>query len=250
VDTTSPAANGSGASLPAADANAEQSTATKDFLAKLVKIEDEQLVGRDVKNPMAARMVGGYAIMFLLFALTGSATSLFEEKQSGIFQRILAAPVRPSHILWSRFLFGIILGAFQLTALFLAGRFMFGLDLESHLGSLAVLTLVSAAACTAFGMLVAAIAPTHEAASGLSTLLVLTMTAIGGAWFPITMMPEFMQKLSRLSLVYWAVEGYSSILWAGHSLRQIAPNLAVLTGISVGVMLLAGYLFKRSKIFE
>ncbi len=39
------------------------------MLSRLVKIDSEQVVGKDVKSPAATRIVGGYAVMFLLFAL-------------------------------------------------------------------------------------------------------------------------------------------------------------------------------------
>lgn len=220
------------------------------MLANLIKIEGEQLAGKEVRNPAGSRMVGGYAVMFLLFALSASATSLFEEKQSGIFHRILAAPVTPGHILWSRFLYGIALGVVQLMFLFVAGDFLFGLNIGQHIVPLLCVTIATAGACTAFGLLVAAIAPTNEAASGLSTLLVLTMTAIGGAWFPVTMMPDFLQTLSRLSLVYWAVEGFTNVLWAGRTTAGVLPQLGVLLGITLVVMLVATWLFHRRKMFD
>ena len=64
-----------------------------DLFSKIVKIETEQIVGKNVKSPAATRVVGGWAIMFLMFALNGAATSLFEERKAGIFHRLLAAPV-------------------------------------------------------------------------------------------------------------------------------------------------------------
>ena len=60
--------------------------------------------------------------MFLLFSVSGAATSLFDEKKAGLFQRLLAAPVKRSHILWSKYLFCTTLGLVQLTSLFFAGR--------------------------------------------------------------------------------------------------------------------------------
>lgn len=244
TEEAGPAAPGDTAS------NAPASKSAADVLGNLVKIEGEQLVGKHVSNPAGARMVGGYAVMFLLFALSASATSIFEEKHSGIFQRILAAPVTPAHILWSRFLHGVAVGVVQLMFLFGAGYVLFGIDIGSHIGPLLCVTLATAAACTAFGLLVAAIAASQEAASGISTLLVLTMTAIGGAWFPVTMMPEFLQSLSRLSLVYWAVEGFTNVLWAGRSLSGVLPQLGVLVGITAVVMALAIWLFHRRRMFE
>jgi ABC-2 type transport system permease protein len=220
-----------------------------DAMAEIFKIETEQVAGKEVKNPMASRMVGGYAVMFLLFALSASAASLFDDAKTGIFQRVLTATVTPAQILWARFLFGIGISVLQLGFLFGAGKLLFGIELLPHLLPLAVVTLATAAACTAFGMFIASIAPSAEAVGGLSTLIVLPLTAIGGAWFPVSFMPEFIQKLSRLSLVYWSVEAYTSVLWAGHSLRQVLPHIGVLSAIAIVVMAFATYRFRRSSIF-
>lgn len=228
----------------------EKSSGAADIFSRIARIETEQVAGKQVSNPAASRLVGGYAIMFLLFALSGSATSLFEEKRSGIYQRVLSAPVRLSHILWARFLFGVALGTLQLTALFLAGKVLFGLDLFSHAVPLLAIIVSGAAACTAFGMLLAAVSSTQEMAHGLATLLVLVMSAIGGAWFPVSMMPAFIQHFSKLTIVYWSVEGFASVLWAGQSLVEILPTVGILTGIAAGVMALAVWCFKRSAMFD
>lgn len=221
-----------------------------DIFSKIARIETEQVTGKKVSNPAASRLVGGYAIMFLLFALSGSATSLFEEKRSGIFQRILSAPVKLSHILWARFLFGIALGTLQLCFLFLAGKILFGMELFSHLGALLPLIIAAAAACTSFGMLLAAVSSTQEMAMGLANLIVLVMCAVGGAWFPVSMMPSFIQNFSKLTIVYWSVEGFASVLWAGQSLMEILPILGILIGIAAVVMTAAIGCFKRSSVFE
>ena len=43
-----------------------------------------------------------------------TATSLFDEKKASLYQRLLAAPVRRTHIVWSKCIFGILLGLVQL----------------------------------------------------------------------------------------------------------------------------------------
>jgi ABC-2 type transport system permease protein len=243
-------------SAPVADASAgavnttpADSSAT-DFLSQLIRIETEQVAGQNVKNPMAARLVGGYAIMFLLFAVSSAATSFFDEKSSGVFQRLLSSPVRPAHILWSRFCFGVILGLAQIAALFVAGRIFFGLEIVAHVGPLLAVSLSAAAACSAFGLLVTAISPNADAASPIATLVILSMSAIGGAWFPVSFMPDYIQTLSKLTLVYWAVEGFTDVLWAGRSFIDVLPKIGVLTGIAATVMAVTVWRFKRSKFFE
>jgi ABC-2 type transport system permease protein len=221
-----------------------------DLFSRIVKIDTEQVAGKELKNPMAARLVGGYAIMFLLFAVSGSAATLFEEKNSGVFQRLLSSPVRPAHILWSRFLFGVILGLVQITALFCAGWVFFGLDIFHHLGGLLAVSLSAAAACSAFGILIASIAPSAAAANGMATFVVISMSAVGGAWFPVTFMPDYIQRVSKLTLVYWSVEGFADVLWAGLSLIEVLPKVGILTGIAAGVMMVAVWRFNRGKLFD
>lgn len=231
-------------------AAATANPARPDFFSQIVKIETEQVVGQDVKSPAATRVVGGWAMMFLLFALSGSATSLFDEKKAGLFQRLLAAPVRRSDILFSKFCWGVLIGLVQLLTLFLAGQLMFGINILGHLPNLVVVCLAAAAACTAFGMLLAAVSPTPQAAGGLATFLILMMSAIGGAWFPISFMPDFIQTLAKFTLVYWSMEGFAQVLWSGHALVDILPTIGILLGITVLVMSVAVWRFNRGKIFE
>jgi len=221
-----------------------------DIFSQIVKIETEQVAGKELKNPMAARLVGGYAIMFLLFAVSGSITTLFEEKSSGVFQRLLSSPVRPAHILWARFLFGVILGLVQIAALFCAGHVFFGLEILRHGGALLAVSLSAAAACSAFGMLIAAVSPSAAAANGLATFVVLSMSAVGGAWFPVSFMPDYIQRISKLTLVYWSVEGFADVLWAGKSLLEVLPKVGILAGIAAGVMFIAVWRFNRGRLFD
>ena len=240
-------ANPAGTRPSAASSSGNQAA---DFLSRLVRIETEQVVGAEVKSPMATSLVGGWAMQFLLFAVSASAASLFRERDAGIFQRVLAAPVTRAQILWGKFLYGVSIGLIQLMVLFLAGRVLFGIEVEKHLGLLALVCVFAAATCTSFGMLLAAISPNAEAASGLATFLIMLMSALGGAWFPISIMPAFIQQFSKLTLVYWSMEGFSAVLWAGQSFLQILPILGILAGITAVVMTVAIWRFNRGKIFE
>jgi ABC-2 type transport system permease protein len=239
-------------SAPATNPNSKienPQSPTADVFTRILRLETEQVVGANVKNPAATTLVGGWAIQFLLFAVSASAASLFRERDAGIFQRLLAAPVTRAHILWSKFLYGVILGLVQLVVLFLASTVIYGTDVLPHLPLLMLVCIFAAAACTSFGMLLAAVSSSPEAASGLATFLIMLMSAIGGAWFPITFMPEFIQQFSKLTLVYWSMEGFSAVLWAGQSFVQILPILAILGAITAAVMSLAIWRFNRGKIF-
>lgn len=222
---------------------------TGNRLDQLIRVESVQVAGQNIKAPDATRIVGGWAMQFLLFALSGAATALFYERDHGIFHRILAGPVSRAQILWSKFVYGVCIGLLQLVVLFVGGRILYGIDIEHHFGLLLVMCTFAAGACTAFGMLLASITSTQEAASGLATFVILLMCAVGGAWFPVSLMPEFIQHFSKLTLVYWAMEGFTQVLWAGASFVEVLPILGILGGMTATVMAFAIWRFNRGQIF-
>ncbi len=219
------------------------------FFKNIVKLDKEQLVGKEVNNPGATRSVGGWAMMFLLFSITASATSLFDERNSGVTLRILSAPVSRTDILWSKYLYNISLGIVQLLILFFAGYLFFNINIFTNFGNLLLVIICSAAAATAFGMVLAAFSKTTAQANGLGTFLILTMSAIGGAWFPTFILPPFIQVLSKFTIVYWSIEGFLQVLWNGASLVEILPTVGILLGIGILVNAVSFWRFKKGDIF-
>lgn len=219
------------------------------FFKDMIDIDKQQLVGKDISNPMATRSVGGWAMMFLLFTITASATSLLDEKKSGVMIRILSAPVTRTQILWSKYLFNMAIGIIQLSVMFLFGYFMFKIDIFTNIFNLMLIILASASVCTAFGMFLASIVKTNKQADGWGTFLILMMSAIGGAWFPVSLMPETVRFFSKLTIVYWSVEGFLAVLWRGAGFMEIWHYIAILFGVSIVVNIFSIYKFKRGNVF-
>jgi ABC-2 type transport system permease protein len=227
----------------------ESKEGQKEYFQNILQLERIQLVGQDIANPWATRGVGGWAMMFLLFALTGSATSLFDEKKSGVVLRILSAPISRADILWSKYAFNVSLGLIQLLILFLAGSILYKIDILSNFFNLILVLLASAIACTAFGMFLASISKTTAQASGFGTFLILAMSSIGGAWFPVSFMPDFIQTISKGTIVFWSMDGIQQVLWRGVSTMEILPNLGVLCGVAFVVSLISLWQFKKGHVF-
>ena len=63
-------------------------------------------------------------------------------------------------------------------------------------------------------------------------------------------MPAFMQQVAHYTLVYWAIEAFNAVLWAGDSIVQMLPILGILIGITVVVMTFSVWRFNKSPLFE
>ena len=229
--------------------SADSSRRTSNFMDNIVHIEEQQLVGKELKNPWATRSVGGWAMTFLLFTLTASSSSLFDEKKSGVMLRLLTSPVSRVDILWSKYLFNMSLGIIQLVFMFVFGWILFDVDIFSNMLNLFIIIIAASLACTSFGMLLAAFSQTRQQAQGLGTLLILSMSAVGGAWFPTSFMPPTIQFFSKLTIVYWSMDGFLEVLWRGSGLLFILPHVGILCGISAFVNLISVRQFRKGDIF-
>lgn len=220
-----------------------------DVISNLINFESQQLVGAEIKNPGVTRIVGGWAIMFLLFTLTGAATSIFEEMQDGTLKRIFCMPIARYQFIFSKYIYSISLGVVQLIVLFLFAYFLYDVDIFSNIGNLLVIIFASAAAAVAFGMIITAASKSLAQANGIATLFILIMSALGGSWFPVTLFPDWMQVISKFTLTYWSVEAFLQVLWRNASFQDLLfPYLLILILIAFVANLIAINLFKKRQV--
>ncbi|HOI29713.1 MAG TPA: ABC transporter permease [Melioribacteraceae bacterium] len=222
--------------------SSQDTSGSANIIGNLIKFDNQQLVGKEITNPGLTRTVGGWAIMFLLFSITGAATSLFEEKQEGTLKRLLCMPVKRSQIILSKYIYTILFGTFQLLVLFFFSWIVFGVDIFSNFTNLLIVIIASAAAAVSFGMLVTSVAKSMNQANGISMLIILVMSAVGGSWFPTSFLPDWMQAISKMTMTYWSVEAFLQVLWRDGSLLSISTNLIILLSMA---LLLNAYALAR-----
>jgi ABC-2 type transport system permease protein len=93
----------------------------------------------------------------------------------------------------------------------------------------ALLPLATCWATTGLGLLLVAIVKSRKQIHPITTLVILGSSAIGGSWFPLFMMPEPVQRLARITLVAWAMEGYNRLMMLGGTLADVWPDIGALT---------------------
>jgi ABC-type multidrug transport system permease subunit len=80
-----------------------------------------------------------------------------------------------------------------------------------------------------FGLLVAALGKTPATARGVTTLAVLMMVMLGGAWVPTFIFPAWLQQATLVVPARWAVDGLDAMTWRGIGLAgAVLPTLMLL----------------------
>jgi ABC-2 type transport system permease protein len=195
-------------------------------------------------NPTVSFYAAGIGVMFLLFSCAGAGGTLIEEEESGTLGRLVGSRAGMGGVLFGKWLFIALMGVAQLTIMFIWGAVMFRLPLLSHLGGFFVMTIVTAAAAAAFGLLIATLCRSRAQLSGISTILILTMSAVGGSMFPRFLMTDTMQKAGLVTFNAWALDGYLKVFWRDAPIIALWPQVVVLGTLAI-VFLSAARLFAR-----
>jgi linearmycin/streptolysin S transport system permease protein len=204
--------------------------------------------GRSDRQNLVSFYAAGIGVMFLLFSVSGASGSLLDETDTGTLDRVLSTRVGMSGLLAAKWIFIALLGMLQLTVMFLWGRLAFGLDLFSHLPGFFVMTVFTASAASAFGLVLATLARTRAQLSGMGTILILTMSAMGGSMFPRFLMSETMQKVGLVTFNAWALDGYLKVFWRDAPVWQLWPQVIVLTLIAAVLLSLARLFARRWEV--
>jgi len=200
----------------------------------------------DRKGSLISFYAAGIGVMFLLFSAVGGAGgALLDEAESGTLERLLSTNIGMTGLLTGKWLFLMLIGTAQLTVMFLWGRVAFGLPLFSHIPGFVVMTVVTASAAAALGLVLATLARTRAQLSGFSTLLILTMSALGGSMFPRFLMSETMQKMGLITFNAWALDGYLKVFWRNAALWELWPQVLVLIALAATFLSLARLLARR-----
>ncbi|MHC5038648.1 MAG: ABC transporter permease [Planctomycetota bacterium] len=197
------------------------------------------------RTDIFAQTFSGTGAMFLLFGVMGAALNLVQERQKGTLRRILTAPVTKVEVLGGEAIFYFLFSMSQLVVLFVAAKILFDIPFHGSKGGLVLISGATGIAVTGFGILIAAVGKTERQISGISVLVILVMSCLGGSWFPVWMMPEFMQTLASVTINKWAVMGFEGATWRGFGFVEILwPNAVVLLGMGALFFSLALWRFK------
>lgn len=223
----------------------------------LLPVNVEDAAARDTggaARSMTVYYAAGIGVMFLLFSLAGASGAILDDKEAGILDRMFFTPLGISRLIIANWMWLTILAVNSMIILFVFATlvFEFGPWTWPRLIAWLVLTIIASSAAAALAMLLAAICTTRAQLGGISTIVILAMSAVGGSMIPRFIMPPAILDISwYVSFNAWAVEGYLDIFWYTPQeaifatiFSRLAPILGVLIGMTV-VFLIIARLFAR-----
>jgi ABC-type Na+ efflux pump permease subunit len=175
--------------------------------------------------------VPGFAVTFLLIGmLMGVSLALIDEHDWGTLERLRSASAPLWATLTGKLLARFVVGFFQMAVLFAAGYLLFGISLGRTPAALIMPAAAIAFAGAAFGLVVAGIGRTRDAVLPVGAIVIMTMAAIGGCWWPIDFEPAWMQQVALALPTTWAMRAFNDLM-----IRDLAASSAIIpAGVNFG----------------
>ncbi|WP_252505005.1 ABC transporter permease [Sporosarcina sp. Marseille-Q4943] len=173
----------------------------------------------------------GFAIMFVMMMMLSMTGILIEMRQTGIWSRLFLTPATRIEILAGYFLTFFLVGWIQFFLLIVLSSVLFGVEWGDPIGLLALIT--SLLLCVVgLGIAIAGFVKTAEQQNAIGTLVIISTCMLGGVYWPISMVPDMMQKIANFVPQAWAMEGFTELIMEGGAVGDIMTSNFVLLGFA------------------
>lgn len=214
--------------------NEQTCNAFKAALARPQLLTVEHKTDRHLRPPPNGfyQSLPGMLVMFVLqmVFIYGGAT-LLADRTSGRFARLMAAPVIAPEIYAGKILARVVLALGQSVLLLFLGKALFKVDLGNAWFAIAVIVCFAAFAGS-LSALGGMLCKSEKQVVQLAIFASMFLSALGGAWWPIEIVPDLFKAIAHLTPTYWAIHGLQSVVYFNRSYEVLALECPILLGFA------------------
>lgn len=195
-------------------------------------------------------LVGVAFYNYLTVALTSFASRIRNEQLTGTLEAMLVTPTRTPMVILSSSLWDFTFTSFRVVIYLAVGLGVSRIAAQPiaiHWGGLLPFAVILALTILAFcgtGIIVASVVIYLKRGEPINALIVSASALLGGVFYPVERLPEWLMKVSALLPITYALRGIRSALLEGASLGALLPEIRVLT-IFVAALVPVGLLVFR-----
>ena len=212
-----------------------------------IGFEIERVGDIEEDNP-ADYVIPGYLVMFVFFAAAVTAETIVRERQNHTLERLLASSVGKSTILGGVYTGTAIRGLIQILLFWAVGILAFKVDLGQSPLAVIILSILMVIMSSAFAVMLATLVKTQRSAGSLATVTALILAPLGGCWWPLFILPEWLQTVAKISPHAWANEGFNKLMLFGADFGSVVPEMLALVVFTVIFGAIAVWRFRTSAV--
>ena len=195
--------------------------------------------------------VPAWAIFGMFFIVVPLGGHIVREREQGSALRVMLIPGASLSAAIGRILANTFVCCLQFLAMCMVGFWLMpvvglpALNFGAHPAAVVPVVIATALCATAYGNFIGSVFSSGIQAVAFGAISIVILSALGGIWVPVELLPQAMQDIAHFSPLHWGLEGVQAIiLRQGDWLSILKPTLMLL-GLA-GILLALGY-FGRKK---
>lgn len=190
-------------------------------------------------------VVPGVLGMNIMFScLFGIGYVIVRYRKSGYLKRLNATPLRAIEFITAQLLSRLALIMLITVAVFAGTNLFLHFRMEGSYFNLFLVALVGAISMIAMGLTISARVTSEELAGGLLNLISSPMMVVSGVFFSMDGSPRILQAIAKIFPLTHMLDAARAVMLDGAGFEQIAPQLAILSVMSVVFLAIGASLFK------
>jgi len=149
---------------------------------------------------------GIIAMSVMTSSLSGAVTMNAELRQKGVIRKLSTTPITRADWILSNILYQFVLAVISTAAILVVSYGVFSVRLQIN-AWLIVFLVLEVFAFGGIGMILTRVANEAESAAAAANFIMFPMMFLAGSFFPIEMMPAFLQTIARILPLYYVNEG-------------------------------------------
>jgi ABC-2 type transport system permease protein len=149
---------------------------------------------------------GIIAMAVMTSSLSGAVNTNAELRQKGVIRKLSTTPITRTDWILSNILYQFVLAVISTVAILVVSYAVFSVRLQIN-AWLFVLIVLEVFAFGGIGMILARVAKEAESATAAANFIMFPMMFLSGSFFPLELMPGFLQTLARILPLYYVNEG-------------------------------------------
>jgi len=187
---------------------------------------------------------GIVAMMIMSNNLNGVAGQIASWRERGILRRMQSTPLKASTFIGSQITARLILNGLQAMIVLVVGSVFFGTQVNGSWLTLLFFVVLGTLAFMSIGFIIAGLAKTPESAGPIAGFISFPLMFLGGVFFPIKNMPEFLQPIVKMLPISHLTTALRQVMNVGAGFADLWLETAVLAGWLAAAFVVASLTFK------
>jgi ABC-2 type transport system permease protein len=189
-------------------------------------------------------LVPGIVALSLMQMSVFSVAFVFTNyKEKGILKRLLATPVKPSQFVAANVITRLIVAVVQAALLIAVGVLLFHAHVVGSYWLILLTSTIGAIMFLGLGFTISGISSTVETVPALANLVVFPMLFLGGTFFPLDVMPTWLQHIAKYLPLQYLSDALRQVMTKDVNFAAIQSDLLWMVGWSVVLVTLANITF-------